>query len=188
MDFRIYSGGTLIVNSASNNKGVDPVVFISLTGTGTAIIEFEFSLCTAGTSPPRMKWISFESTSNIEYDTQSSTSFGHPNAAFTAGVGAAFFQATPSFGRNPPQLQSFSSRGGTPILFDRSGARLATNELRMQPRFVATDGCINTFFGQQRNFAPNGLGYYFFGMFLHFFSHLSHESLFVSLLDDSLVS
>ena len=37
----------------------------------------------------------------------------------------------------------------------------------MQPRFVATDGCINTFFG---NFLsdpslPNGDGYYFFGRF-----------------------
>jgi hypothetical protein len=108
--------------------------------------------------------------------------FGHFNAAFTAGVGAAFFRATLAFETVPPKLEPFSSRGGTPILFDRSGTRLATNELRMQPRFVATDGCINTFFGQQSIIPPNGPGFYFFGLFLDCFNILLAELLSVSLL------
>jgi hypothetical protein len=123
----------------------------------------------AGTTP-FMKWIGFGSTvSNIQFDTQSSTSFGHPNGQFTAGVGAAWSVNTPEFGVSPPELESFSSRGGTPILFDRSGARLAAPEIRNQPRFVATDGCINTFFGDflDASFGlPNGAGYYFFGRVL----------------------
>jgi hypothetical protein len=180
MDFRVYFNGTILAQDVSNDQGIDPVAFIAISQTG--IVEFEFSLCTPNTTtpPPLMKWIASGSVSNIEFDTQSSTSFGHPNQAFTAGVGAAFFQSTPAFGTNPPQLESFSSRGGTPILFTRSGA--PTNETRMQPRFVATDGCINTFLGQFEDILPNGPGFYFFGMFLHCFAtinrSLSHFSCF----------
>ena len=115
--------------------------------------------------PPLMKWIDFGYMDSIQFDTQSSTCFGHPNAEFTAGVGAAFFNATPAFGTDPPILEPFSSSGGTPILFERDGTRKESNEVRMQPRFVATDGCSNTFFGEQAIFEPNGLGFYFFGRF-----------------------
>ena len=44
------------------------------------------------------------------------------------------------------------------------GTRLPTDEIRMQPRFVGTDGCIAIFFGQFDNFLPYGPGFYFFGM------------------------
>ena len=162
MDFRIYDRvGRLITQDLSIDTGDDPVAVLAVTGV-VGSIELEFSLCTPNASPPLMKWIAFDAiVNNIEYDTQSSTLFGHPNAAFVAGVGAAFFRDTPAFGTDPPVLESFSSPGGTPILFDRFGAPV--NETRQQPRFVATDGCINTFFGDNTAFAPNGQGFYFFG-------------------------
>ena len=166
MDFRIYLAGTdtILAEDISNNSGGNPFAFLSLSGTGA--IDFEFTLC-SGTPPSLMKWIASGSVSNIQFDTQSSTSFGHKNQEYTAGVGAAFFQNTPEFGTSPPVRESFSSRGGTPILFERDGTRKTSNEVRMQPRFVATDGCINTFFGGFATFPPNGQGFYFFGTFIN---------------------
>jgi hypothetical protein len=172
----LVQGGTVVRSDVLNNVGGDPVAFIEAPSAG--VYDIQISLC-QGTAPARMKWIIFGGVNNIEYDTMSSTSFGHPNQPFTAGVGAAFFQRTPRFGINPPALETFSSRGGTPILFDTNGVRKSTPEIRMQPRFVATDGNINTFFGQQLNFVPNGLGFYFFGAF--------HEFSFVRLLQKQMI-
>jgi hypothetical protein len=42
------------------------------------------------------------------------------------GVGAARYQDTPAFGVNPPLIEASSSAGGSPILFDIAGNRLAT--------------------------------------------------------------
>ena len=101
MDFCVYFMGTIIAEDILDNIGGDPVAFISLQGMGT--VEFEFSLCmsTPGASPPLMKWIDIGIVTNIEFDTQSSTSWGHTIQPFTAGVGAAFFQNTPAFGNGP---------------------------------------------------------------------------------------
>ena len=43
---------------------------------------------------------------------------GHPGAAGAAAVGAAFYFDTPRCGTTPPTLESYSSAGGAPILFD----------------------------------------------------------------------
>jgi hypothetical protein len=72
---------------------------------------------------------------------------GHPGAAGAAAVGAAFYFATPACGINPAQLEYFSSAGGTPILFDAKGARLATPVVRQKPDFVGPDGGNDTFLG-----------------------------------------
>ena len=127
MDFRIFFENDLLVEVAEDNVGGDPLAIIGLGGTGT--IELEFSLCTPDTTP-FMKWIGLGRTvTDIQFDTQSSTSFGHANAQFIAGVGAAFFLNTPEFGQDPPQLESYSSRGGTPILFETDGTRKESPEV-----------------------------------------------------------
>jgi hypothetical protein len=72
---------------------------------------------------------------------------GHPGAAGAAAVGAALYFLTPACGTTPANLEYFSSRGGAPILFDSSGARLATPVVRQKPDFVAPDGGNNTFLG-----------------------------------------
>jgi subtilisin family serine protease len=90
----------------------------------------------------------------------SGTSYGHANARGAAGVAAAYSMATPAYGVANIQLESFSSSGGVPILFDNDGNRLPKAEIRLQPRFTGPDGASNTFFGRSYNGFPNPL---FFG-------------------------
>ena len=54
-------------------------------------------------------------------------------------MGAAYWQT-------PLQLETFSSIGGTPILFDISGNRLQPAEIRSKPNVVGPDGGSTTFF------------------------------------------
>ncbi|HMK85771.1 MAG TPA: S8 family serine peptidase [Steroidobacteraceae bacterium] len=81
------------------------------------------------------------------FATDSATIQGHPGAAGAAAVGAAFYFDTPACGTTPATLESFSSIGGAPILFDTSGARLATPLVRQKPDFVGPDGVNDTFLG-----------------------------------------
>ncbi|MBI1393539.1 MAG: hypothetical protein GC152_12425 [Alphaproteobacteria bacterium] len=94
--------------------------------------------------------------------TGSPSGFGHNNAAGAEGVGAAAFYFTEEFIGDPntlplrslagePEcipacLNDFSSAGGTPILFDVAGNRLATPEVRFKPGLTAPDGINNSFF------------------------------------------
>ena len=81
------------------------------------------------------------------FQTNSATLQGHPGAAGAAAVGAAWYFRTPACGTTPAQLESYSSAGGAPILFDASGTRLATPVVRHKPDFVGPDGGNDTFLG-----------------------------------------
>ena len=104
----------------------------------------------SGTAPGRIKIVVEDdgrgSTIAPQFATNSGTLQGHPGAAGAAAVGAAFFANTPSCGF-VPTLELFSSAGGDPILFDATGARLATPEFRQKPDFVGPDGGNDTFLG-----------------------------------------
>jgi Subtilase family len=80
-----------------------------------------------------------------QFATNSGTMQGHPGARGAAAVGAAFFANTPSCGF-APTLESFSSAGGDPILFDVNG-KSQPQEFRQKPDFVGPDGGNNTFLG-----------------------------------------
>jgi hypothetical protein len=104
-----------------------------------------------GTAAPGRLIVSVEddglgSTIN-QFATGSATLQGHPGAAGAAAVGAAFYFLTPRCGSTPAQLETFSSAGGAPILFDTSGVRLAAPVLRQKPDFTAADGVNDTFLG-----------------------------------------
>lgn len=104
-----------------------------------------------GTAPPKRIIVSIEDDglgSTIDaFATNSATIQGHPGAAGAAAVGAAFYFDTPRCGTTPAVLESYSSQGGAPILFDTSGNRLATPIIRQKPDFVGPDGVNTTFFG-----------------------------------------
>ncbi|HEY0745469.1 MAG TPA: S8 family serine peptidase [Steroidobacteraceae bacterium] len=82
-----------------------------------------------------------------QFATKSGTLQGHPAAAGAAAVGAVFFANTPSCGVAAPFVESFSSAGGDPLLFDVNGTRLATPLPRQKPDFVGPDGGNDTFLG-----------------------------------------
>ncbi|HEX9140306.1 MAG TPA: S8 family serine peptidase [Steroidobacteraceae bacterium] len=90
------------------------------------------------------------------FPTNSPTIQGHPGAAGATAVGAAYYFDTPDCGTAPALLESFSSPGGDPILFDASGNRLAAPQVRQRPQFVGPDGVNNTFLGF--NVSPTGMG------------------------------
>jgi len=103
----------------------------------------------SGPLPGFMKYVRFGEGPGVtvnEYDTASSTIFGHPNAAGAEAVGAAFYDNTPEFGTDPPLLEPFSSAGPTPILFETDGTLKPTPEVRDKPEIVAPDGTNTTFF------------------------------------------
>src|SRR5450631_2854344 len=81
------------------------------------------------------------------FATNSATLQGHPGAAGAAAVGAAFFLDTPACNTTPATLEAYSSEGGTPILFDTTGTRLAVPVVRQKPDFVGPDGGNDTFLG-----------------------------------------
>ncbi len=94
-----------------------------------------------------VKMVVFGSGNTLdEWQTFSSTIYGHANAAGAAAVGAAWWQETPAFEVDPPQLQPYSSRGGTPILFEADGTPKGTPEIRAKPEITAVDGVDTTFF------------------------------------------
>ncbi len=81
------------------------------------------------------------------FQTNSATLQGHPGVDGAAAVGAAFYFDTPACGTTPAQLESYSSEGGAPILFDVSGNRLAAPLIRQKPDFAGPDGVNDTFLG-----------------------------------------
>jgi len=93
-----------------------------------------------------LKTVIFGAASFDEYQTASSTLMGHANAAGANAVGAAFFAETPEFGVTPPQPETYSSAGGTPILFNTNGTARTASEIRSKPEITAVDGVNTTFF------------------------------------------
>jgi len=156
---RVVAGGV-----AANTRG-DPVELFWFGNTTGAAATYRLMLVKyAGPDPGYVKYVDFYGgMTNIAYATNSGTATGHPNAALGAGVGAADYHQTPRYGQNPPVLESFSSAGGTPILFDTAGNRI-TAVVRQTPRFVAPDGVDTTFFPPGSGQDSDGSGYpNFFG-------------------------
>ena len=110
----------------------------------------------SGPAPRRMKYVWFDLGNGLmiveEHDTQSGTVYGHANAAGAEAVGAAPWYNTAAFGpQNKPEcapacLELFSSAGGVPILFDRTGRRFPFPLIRIKPGFTGPDGGNTTFF------------------------------------------
>jgi subtilisin family serine protease len=150
-DLDIYvfnAAGTQVVGgSIDPNVGQDAVEFLSFTNFGLAA-DFNLMLVSfAGPLPGFVKYVNFSSSvTTQEFNTASGTVFGHANANGAEAVGAAAWFSTPAFGVNPPLLETFSSAGGTPILFDIAGNRFASPVIRQKPEIVGPDKGNTTFF------------------------------------------
>jgi hypothetical protein len=160
MDMILYSSkGLAQTGGIASNIGGDAVeIFAFQTNPGptkTYQLSIEHN---AGPAPGRIKFVYFGNMTIDEFATNSATSYGHPIAAGGQAVGAARYNQTPAYGVSPPLLEYFSSKGGTPILFDTSGNPI--NVVRQKPDFVAPNGGDNTFFGSdyEGNGWPNFFG------------------------------
>lgn len=143
------TSNNVVASSTSNNIGGDPVEILSFTnntGSTSFNIVIEKYEPSGGPDPGLIKYVEFRSSIINEYDTNSSTIIGHPNASHAQAVGAARYSQTPPFGTTPAQIEPFSSGGTTPILFDTAGNSVNTI-LRDKPEIVAPDGTNTTFFG-----------------------------------------
>jgi hypothetical protein len=129
----------MIVDNPANSAG----------NSSTAMLNIQVGLA-SGTTPGRVKVVVEDDGAGsqiMQFATNSGTLQGHPGSADAAAVGAAFFPNTISCGVSTPVLEEFSSAGGDPILFNVTGARLATPVMRQKPDFVGPDGGNNTFLG-----------------------------------------
>ena len=147
------TGGLVIEIAADDNISTGaPLEVLQYFNDGVFGTEFNIAITYDGVDsvgPPAglVKTVFYGSGALVnDFPTQSATLTGHANAAGAAAVGASFYLDTPEYGTAPPQLESFSSAGGTPILFDASGDPLPAPELRAKPDMVAIDGVNTTFF------------------------------------------
>ena len=143
--------------SGPNDLGTDPyqVMLIANPAVGSAntkqqTINIQIGLVN-GTPAPGRILVAVEddgqgSTINA-FSPNGPTLQGHPGATGAAAVGAAFYFDTPRCGTTPATLEPYSSAGGAPILFDNTGTRLATPQVRQKPDFVGPDGMNDTFLG-----------------------------------------
>lgn len=149
--------GNSVTCTAPNAPGTDAVQVLILGNPADASgnttsqqVKLVVGLVNGSPIPGRIKLVVADdgAGSTIDsFDTHSPTLQGHPGAAGAAAVAAAFFAQTPRCGTTPAVLESYSSEGGEPILFDTAGARLATPQLRQKPDFTAADGVNTSFFG-----------------------------------------
>jgi hypothetical protein len=145
------AGTEVVAGSHEDNVASgDPIEIFEFVNSGPTADFNVMIVSFQGPLPSRIKYLDFNDVITIvDAPTASSTLFGHPNAAGAGAVGAAFFADTPVFGTSPPLVEPFSSAGGTPILFDTAGNRVAAPVVRLKPDFIAPDGVNTTFFGQQ---------------------------------------
>jgi hypothetical protein len=147
---------TYPICAGANSIGADPDLILAVGNPANATqptaqetLNLAIQLV-SGTAPGRVKFLLSDNGLGAtidSFDTASPTVQGHPNAAGAVAVGAALFYQTPACGSSPAVLESYSSYGGDPILFDTSGAALATPEYRGKPDLVGPDGVNNTFLG-----------------------------------------
>jgi hypothetical protein len=155
-------GTTVLTGSTSPNVGGDPIEVFIFTNTSAQADNFNLLVTNfSGPDPAILKYFIFNSAITInEYDTAAGTSFGHANAAGAEAVAAAFYANTPEFGVTPAIVESFSSAGGVPIVFDLNGNRLSAPEVRNKPEITAPDGTNTTFFGSF-DVEPDGVPNFF---------------------------
>jgi subtilisin family serine protease len=140
------------------NEGGDPVEIAVISNATDSTVDVNISVeLFSGPAPGRMKYVWFDLANGLfhldEFNTESGTAYGHPNAVGAEAVGAAPWYNTAEFGSplwgnkcKPACLEYFSSAGGVPILFDKKGNRLPIPIVRLKPGVTGPDGGNTSFF------------------------------------------
>ncbi|MGN6544430.1 MAG: Ig-like domain-containing protein, partial [Aureliella sp.] len=134
---------SIVAASSSISIGRDAMEYINL---GPFSTQRTLSIAIAGVATQgigRFKYVLLRGGTITNYRTDSPTSYGHANAANTIAVGASNVLS----GTMPPTLETYSSKGGTPILLSSSGVRLSTPQIRQTPDIIGPDNVNTSFFG-----------------------------------------
>jgi len=150
----ITGNGTSATNQVNGGDAVQVLILgnpADASGnTAATQISLQIGLAGGTHGPGRIKLVVEDDgagSSINAFTTNSPTLQGHPGAAGAAAIAAAFFAQTPGCGTTPAVLEPYSAEGGEPILFNTSGVRLATPEVRQKPDFTGPDGVNTSFFG-----------------------------------------
>jgi hypothetical protein len=160
LDVYLISGGQVVTAGTTDNLlARDPVESLGVVCSapfGSQCVGFIVIVNHSGANPGRFKYVVFSAGGNptLSPATNSGTIYGHANANGAVAVGAVNY-------KTPTTLETFSSGGTTPVLFDTSGDLLVPADPRQfKPEIVAPDGTDTTFFG----FDTDGTGFpNFFG-------------------------
>ena len=151
---------TVVAQSITNNIGSDPTETF---GFANINLANRYILITkkSGPDPTRIKvvgqrGITWTLTPSTIAGIRAGTCVGHANAAGAIACGAASYDKTPAFGVNPPEIESYSSKGGTPIIFSPAGVRLPSPDDRLKPEITAPDNANTSFF--VTGYDPDGDG------------------------------
>lgn len=141
--------GTILATINDFNIGGDPVEIV---GTFNGTYDISLLLRDGSPAPGILKYVIIGgSLTASEFAAPSGTSFGHSSAVGALSVAAVPWYRTPDFGVTPPVPETFTSKGGVPILFDTDGTRLATPIIRDKVDFASSDGGNTTFFASDSN-------------------------------------
>jgi hypothetical protein len=135
--------GKVIFDITSNNVGGDAIETMRITaGSQTLNAALMFVSKSGGPLPSQIKFVTFNHNLTLsEYGYNAGSTYGHANSAGAQAVGATSWLTTPAYSTvGIAALESFSSLGGTPILFDTAGNRLATPQNRQHVDITAPDG------------------------------------------------
>jgi subtilisin family serine protease len=141
----------------ANNIGGDAVELPVIVNLSNQELQVQLGIeLVSGPAPGVLKYVWYDLGSAAlgvdAFDTAASTIVGHANAAGAEAVGAAAWYQTQPWGSPlrpqcvPACLDSFSSAGGTPILFDRAGRRLEAAQWRAKPGVTGPDAGNTSFF------------------------------------------
>ncbi|MEO8412677.1 MAG: MBG domain-containing protein [Ginsengibacter sp.] len=180
-DMDIYltknTDGTALIGYNRDNTNGDPIEFIPITISGIDSVDYNVLIVnsTASSNPSRIKYVVFSGGIRfMEYNQGTSTIVGQANADSAIAVGAARFNYVPNYINNAPagypitvpndpanpstklalpQIESFSSPGGTQT----------NGVIRNKPDLVAPDGVNTTVkLGQDYpDWAPDGYSNFF---------------------------
>jgi subtilisin family serine protease len=141
----------------ANNIGGDAVELPVIVNLSNQELSLQLGIeLVSGPAPGLFKYVWYDIGAAAlvvdTFDTAEATIVGHANAAGAEAVGAAAWYQTSAWGSPlhpqcfPACLDGFSSAGGTPILFDRSGRRLDSAQLRSKPGVIGPDAGNSSFF------------------------------------------
>ncbi len=143
--------GNTLFGFNRNNIGGDPLEILSFTVTQPTQSNL-LIVRSSGNSNVLFKYVVFRGNLTIdEHQAGNSTIVGQANAAGAIAVGASRYDQTPAYGVNPPLIETFSSKGGTPI----------NNVTRNKPELTGPNGVNTTVNLGAGDYEPDGLPNFF---------------------------